>query len=197
MLKKDQRLFLSTFMKNPFKVGAVVPSSKTLAREFAAEIDPHREGFVVELGGGTGIVTEALLEMGMEPSQLVIVERDENLYKLLLRRFPKAIVLRGDAMNLKSLLSHHGIHPVSGIISSLPLLSMPPSVRKAILEQVFKVLPADGYFTQFTYGLLSPIPKEHMRELAIKGEPRKRVWRNFPPARIWRFEPCSTTSITF
>lgn len=188
MLKKDQRLFLSSFMKNPFKIGAVVPSSKTLAREFAAEIDIHRKGYVIELGGGTGIVTHALLEMGLEPSRLVIIEREEGLYKLLLKRFPKAIVLRGDAMNLKALLHHHHITEISSVISSLPLLSMPHNVRKGILEQVFQVLPEDGYFTQFTYGLLSPVPPEHMRELSLKGYARKRVWRNFPPARIWRFE---------
>jgi phosphatidylethanolamine/phosphatidyl-N-methylethanolamine N-methyltransferase len=188
MLKKDHRLFLYSFLKNPFQIGSIIPSSKTLAREFAAEIDLGKDGYIVELGGGTGSVSQALLNMGISHEKLVIVERDEMMHKLLAKRFPRAHVLRGDAMHLKELLAYHGILKISCIISSLPLLSMPNPVRRAILQQVFAVLPKDGYFTQFTYGLLSPIPQKHMDELSITGKAQKRVWRNFPPAKIWRFE---------
>lgn len=187
MIKQEHRLFLTTFLKNPRSVGSVVPSSKTLARAIADQVAQEEDGYIVELGAGTGMLTQGLLKR-IKPERLVVIERDEKLYHLLVKRFPGVKIIHGDVVHLRALLKAHHIHRVSAIISGIPLLSIPRQVRMAILTEAFAVLPPHGAVTQFTYGLKSPVPKKQCYALNIKAAPVKRIWRNFPPARIWRFE---------
>src|SRR5580658_10400197 len=78
-LKKGIRLddevrFIRSWIERPLSIGAVTPSGKILARTMARYVDPDSDGPVVELGPGTGPVTEALVEAGVAPSRLVLVE---------------------------------------------------------------------------------------------------------------------------
>jgi phosphatidylethanolamine/phosphatidyl-N-methylethanolamine N-methyltransferase len=41
-----------------------------------------------------------------------------------------------------------------------------------------------GTFVQYTYGVLSPL---HRRDFGLEGTVAQRVWRNLPPAAVWRF----------
>ena len=148
-------------------------------------VGPHE--YVVELGPGTGVVTNALLQAGLRQQQLIVVERDHRFLGELKHRFPQALILQGDARNLRELLHQHGIKQIAAVVSSLPLLSMPDAIRHAIVHTVFDVIKPDGVFIQYTYGFLSPVPENHQRSIGIRGRVAKRVWRNFPPARVWRF----------
>jgi phosphatidylethanolamine/phosphatidyl-N-methylethanolamine N-methyltransferase len=151
----------------------------------ARQVDMRQARLVVELGGGTGSITRALLAAGLPPEKLIVVERDERLHRLLAERFPGLRVLRGDAAHLVALLRPVGITSVSAIVSSLPLLSMPKRLRHRIVEQSFALLGERGNLVQFTYGIASPLPA---REFAVSGRVAARVWRNLPPAFVWRFE---------
>lgn len=184
----DKRLFLTTWLRSPFAVGAVAPSSRALGKLMAAQIDPSAPGVIVELGGGTGAVTKALLATGLSPKKLIIVERDEVFARLLAGKFPEVRVLRGDASRLDRLLRREGITEVSRVISSLPLLSMPRQVRLTIMVRAFAVLAFKGVFVQFTYGLKSPLPEQALLKSGIIAQSVGRVWRNMPPATVWRFE---------
>jgi phosphatidylethanolamine/phosphatidyl-N-methylethanolamine N-methyltransferase len=188
MLHRDHRLFLSRFIRHPLKVGAVLPSSQALAEAMADQVDVKRKGQVLELGAGTGIVTQALLEAGLPPEKLTILERDGKLHRLLERRFPGVHTLQGDAAELKSILDFHHVPKVHTVVSSLPLVSFNSALRQAILQQVFAVLPEDGTLIQYTYSLSSPVPKRERRILGIEGDALERVWKNVPPARIWKFQ---------
>jgi phosphatidylethanolamine/phosphatidyl-N-methylethanolamine N-methyltransferase len=182
--REDAALFLARWIKAPHLVGALTPSSAHLARAMARQVDPRQARVVVELGGGTGSITRALLERGVAPERLVVVERDAELHALLRRRFPQIRIIHGDAAHLVRLLRRLGVTHVSAIVSSLPLLSLPRRLRQRIIEQAFAALGEDGSFVQFTYGVVSPIPS---REHDVAGEVAVRVWRNFPPATVWRF----------
>lgn len=182
--EKEAALFLSRWLKAPHLIGALAPSSQHLARAMARQVDLDGAELVVELGGGTGSITRALLEGGLPPERLVVVERDEALHHLLRQRFPGLRVLRGDAAHLVSLLRAYGITGASTVVSSLPLLSMPKSLRQRIVEQAFALLDEKGALVQFTYGVASPIAA---CGLDLVGEVVARVWRNFPPAAVWRF----------
>lgn len=184
----DKRLFLATWLRSPFTVGAVAPSSRALGKLMAAQIDPSAPGVIVELGGGTGAVTKALLATGLSPKKLIIVERDEVFARLLAGKFPEVRVLRGDASRLDRLLRREGITEVSRVISSLPLLSMPRQIRLTIMVRAFAVLAFKGVFVQFTYGLKSPLPEQALLKSGIIARSVGRVWRNMPPATVWRFE---------
>src|SRR5215204_4028345 len=85
-------------------MGAVTPSSKLLARTMASYLDPGRSGPVIELGPGTGPVTEAIIRRGFAPDRLILVEFNRDFCRLLRRRFPRAKVIEGDAYRLADTL---------------------------------------------------------------------------------------------
>jgi len=150
----------------------------------ATQVDLRRPGAVIELGGGTGSVTKALLEAGLPVDRLIVVERDVRLYKMLRRRFPQLRIVLGDARQLVELLRPLGIDAVSAVVSSLPLVSMSKTMRRQIIDQSFALLGEAGRFIQFTYSLTSPLAR---RELGLRGRLATRVWLNVPPAAVWSF----------
>lgn len=178
-------LFLGRWLKAPHRIGALAPSSRFLGRAMARQIDLRQTRLVVELGGGTGSITRALLAAGLAPEKLVVVENDERLHRLLAERFPEVRVVHGDAAQLVQLLRPLGISAVSAVVSSLPLLSMPKRLRHRIVEQSFALLGERGCLVQFTYGIASPLPE---REFPVAGKVMALVWRNIPPAFVWRYQ---------
>lgn len=191
-LDPELALFLGRWLKAPHRIGALAPSSRYLARAMARQVDIRQARLVVELGGGTGSITRALLATGLAPERLIVVERDERLHHLLAEHFPGLRVLRGDAAELVALLRPLGITSVSSIVSGLPLLSMPKRLRHRIVDQSFALLGERGALVQFTYGIASPLPE---REFAVSGRVTARVWRNFPPAFVWRFQRPAAAAI--
>jgi len=145
---------------------------------------PKGEGWVVELGGGTGAVTRAILAAGTPANRLVVIERDATLHRLLNDRYPGVLVILGDAQNLPSLLRRHGVGHVKAVVSSLPMLSMKKSLQYRIASAAFACLEPGQPLIQFTYGLLSPLPR---RRLGIEGSVMDRVLQNLPPASVWLF----------
>ena len=180
----ESRLLLKLWLKNPLKIGAVAASSPELAAAMARHIPLHSDGYVVELGGGTGPVTRAILETGVPADRLIVVERDPVLHRHLAQRYPNVRVLQGDAMHLQQLLRREQIQPVKAIVSSLPLLSMKKAIQYRIGAQAFSVLEPGAPFIQFTYGLFSPLNRHR---LGVHGTVEDRVLQNLPPASVWLY----------
>ena len=188
MLSRERRLFFLRWLKNPLNVGVPVPSSRHLAKAIAQQIlFVSSEEFVIELGAGTGVVTRALLKSGIAQEKLIIIDIDHKFVEKLKHDFPSALIIQGDARNLKEILENLNIKSVAAIVSSLPLLAMPDVVRHAIVNSAFKVIKPNGRFIQYSYGLLSPLSKQNQKSIGIRGKIAKRVWRNFPPAIIWHY----------
>jgi phosphatidylethanolamine/phosphatidyl-N-methylethanolamine N-methyltransferase len=181
----DSRLLFKLWLKNPLRIGAVAVSSPELGAAMARQIPRRKQGYVVELGGGTGAMTRAILKSGVAPERLVVVERDPTLYRHLKERHPGVRVLLGDAVDLRSMMRTLGISPVIAIVSSIPLLSMTASERWRIGRQAFRVLEPGAPLIQFTYGLFSPLPR---RRLGVVGRVKDRVFQNLPPASIWLYK---------
>jgi len=177
----ESRLLFKLWLKNPRKIGAVAVSSAELAGAMARQV-PRGPGYVVELGGGTGSVTKALLKAGTPPEKLIVVERDPTLHKVLQERYPGVKVLLGDAAKLQPLLKREGIDHVKAIVSSLPLISMKRSLQDRITAQAFMALEPGAPLIQFTYSLFSPIAR---RRHGVHGEVGDRVLQNLPPASVW------------
>ena len=96
-----------------------------LARAMARYVDPHSDGPVIELGPGTGPVTEALVERGVDPSRLVLVEFNPASAGMLRERYPGATVVQGDAYGLRRLLETLLLQPAAAVVSGLPLVTKP------------------------------------------------------------------------
>lgn len=183
---QDNLLFLSRWANAPLQVGSVAPSGRALGRAMAAEL-PERYQVCVELGGGTGSLTQALLAAGVPREALVVIERDPRLAAHLRRRFPGVRIVLGDAQHLADLLAAQGIETVDAVVSSLPLRSLPRRVGETIVAESFRVLEDGGVYVQYTYGLQPPVPDEAAHRLSVIGEARKRIWNNLPPATVWRY----------
>ena len=100
----DTTLFLQEWLANPQRTGSVAPSSPQLAAAMARWLPSDPESYVLELGPGTGAVTEALLERGLREDRLVAIEKNPKLAHLLRKRFPRAHIITGDAWHLDDLL---------------------------------------------------------------------------------------------
>ena len=178
----DEMQFIRSWIEKPLRTGAVMPSSKTLARTMARYVDPLGTGPVIELGPGTGPVTEALVAHGVDPARLVLVEFNSDFCRLLGRRYPTATVVQGDAYRLRRLVQDVLREPAAAVVSSLPLLTKPLRTRLRLTADVMALTMPNAPFVQFTYGMLPPIPKTLT---GIKAEASNVIWMNLPPARVW------------
>ena len=178
----DDMRFFRTWFEKPLRVGAVTPSSKALARTMAAYIDPAAPGPIIELGPGTGPITEALVAQGIDTGRLVLVEFDTTFCRLLRARYPSATVVQGDAYGLKRILGNFLREPAAAVVSGLPLFTKPLRVRLRLLFEAFGLMLPGAPFVQFTYNALAPIPTRLDR---VRVQASERVWMNIPPARVW------------
>lgn len=178
----DEARFLRSWLEKPLMTGAVAPSGKALARTMASYVDPMAKGPVIELGPGTGPVTDALVNRGIEQERLVLIEFNPDFCKLLTRRFPRATIVHGDAYGIEKTLAGVLDIPACGVVSSLPLFTRPVAERIALLQQAQALMQPRAPFIQFTYAVIPPIPK---RPGAFTMAGSSRVWRNIPPARVW------------
>jgi phosphatidylethanolamine/phosphatidyl-N-methylethanolamine N-methyltransferase len=183
--RAQSRSFIGAWMRAPFATGAVVPSSRWLARAMAGQVKLAKPGAVIELGAGTGAVTQALLATGIAHDRLLIIERDPKLFSLLHAHYHDLKVLCADAMKLDDVLASLEITRVNTVVSSLPLLSMPKPVRRAIEQQMAIAIGKTGRIVQFTYGPKSPIGKDTLKKYKLKGRRTKMVIANVPPAHVW------------
>lgn len=185
----DEARFIKSWLDNPKITGAVSPSGRFLARTMARAIDPRSTGPVIELGPGTGPVTQALLEQGIAPERLVLVEYDAGFCKLLAKRFPGVRIIQGDAYDLPATLKGQIDAAPAAIVSSLPLLSRPESARLSLLADGLNMMRPDGVFVQFTYGMVSPVPRRLGGTQIdwFDAEGLAPVWLNLPPARVWLY----------
>lgn len=177
----DEARFIRTWFDSPVLTGAVSPSGRFLARMMARAVDPEGTGPIVELGPGTGPITQALLGRGVDPRRLLLVEYDAAFCRLLQGRFPGVRVVQADAYALRQSLGGVLAEPAATVVSSLPLLNKPDRQRSMLLEDAFAVMREGGAFVQFTYGLTSPIPSMEGVDAAVSPP----VWLNLPPARVW------------
>jgi phosphatidylethanolamine/phosphatidyl-N-methylethanolamine N-methyltransferase len=178
----DEMQFIRSWIEKPLSTGAVMPSSKALARTMASYVDPHSVGPVIELGPGTGPVTEALVNQGIDPKRLILVEFNPDFCRLLRTRYPAATVVQGDAYRLRRLLESLVKEPAAAVVSGLPLVTKPLRTRLRLISDALGLLAPGAPFIQFTYAMVPPIPK---RLSGIKTEASELIWMNLPPARVW------------
>jgi phosphatidylethanolamine/phosphatidyl-N-methylethanolamine N-methyltransferase len=176
--------FFFHLLRSPKHTGAIAASGPTLARTIAEQIDPDAPGTVMELGPGTGPVTEALLARGVPLDRLVVVEVNADFRRHLARRFPGLRIIDGDAFKIADIVRDHGIDDLSAVVSCLPLLHWPGKERQGLLRQALSLMPPGSPFVQFTYSPESSIAADPS---SYVSERSRRVWRNLPPATVWTY----------
>ena len=177
----DNLRFLRALIARPKNIGAVVPSSRALGRAIARQLDPARPGPILELGPGTGAITAAILDHGIAPERLTLIEFDPEFAAAIAARFQGVHVIQGDAFELDRTLGARHTEPFAGIVSGIPLLNFSMPRRRAYLEALAERLAPGAPLVQFSYGMHAPVvpPAGHSVTCAAK------VWANIPPARVW------------
>jgi phosphatidylethanolamine/phosphatidyl-N-methylethanolamine N-methyltransferase len=186
-LKKPLRLddevrFLRSWIEKPLHMGAVMPSGRVLARTMAQYVDIDSDRPVIELGPGTGAITNALIAHGVDQKRLVLVEYNPGFCVLLRDRYPLATVVQGDAYALRDSLWNVLSVPAAAVVSGLPLVTKPMLIRLKLIRDAFVAMAPGSPFVQFTYSVAPPIPKSLP---GVSTEASERIWMNLPPARVW------------
>ncbi len=179
--------FFKGWIRNPLAMGAFAPSGKSLAKLMAKDVGAGSR--VIELGAGTGTVTEALLANGVAPSNLYIVERDPQFVKILERRFPRCHVIAADALALA--LPFDAAGAFDFVISGLPLLCFSPDKRYRALREALQLLKPHGRLHQFTYAGRCPVDRDLRALLRVDSVLLGIAALNLPPGFVYRLTPRS------
>lgn len=180
----DHLRFVLSWAADPLRVAAIAPSGAALARLITREITVGHAP-VLELGPGTGVFTRALIDVGIAPADLTLVEFGQAFAALLQARYPAARVVHGDAARIDA----RALYPngkAGAVVSGLGLLSMRPRAVFAILNNAFACLRPDGSFYQFTYAARCPVPRPILDRLGLKATRIGGTVRNLPPASVYR-----------
>lgn len=177
----DALRFIGRLITQPKTVGAIAPSSKALARAMAAQIPAGAGGPILELGPGTGVVTQAIIARGIAPERITSVEYNHAFAAMVASRYPGVHVINGDAFDLKKTLGARAGERYSAVLSSMPLINFPMAARGALLRDIFQRLEPGAPFIQFSYRLGSPVPPPPDASVSQAAF----ILLNLPPARVW------------
>jgi Phospholipid N-methyltransferase len=175
--------FIGNFVRAPRQTGSICPSSHFLVEGLLRALPKHKDGLVIDLGSGTGIVTEALLKKGVTPEQIIAVECCESFACTIRQRYPNVCVFADNACKLGQLIdTRYAETPVRAIVSSLPFRSIPHEVCAAIAGELIAILQAHGgRLIQYSYAWWSRYP---LAEYGFVPRFRYFVPRNVPPAIV-------------
>lgn len=177
----DQFLFARRFLAAPGRVGSLLPSSRRLARQVAAEVPWQRCTAVAEFGPGTGRITEAVLQRLPAGCRLLLFEADPDFRTLLRRRYP-GVPVYDDAAHLRQALAEQGLPGLDLVVSGIPFAVLPAGARQGILAQVGECLAPGGLFLAYQYTPnLYLYARPHFRQVQC----RLVLW-NLPPALVLR-----------
>jgi ornithine lipid N-methyltransferase len=177
----DFTLFLGKFLTQGTSIASVAPSSRWLSQTTVRNIDWGQARALVELGAGTGPITQVIARNAAALCRVVVIERDPDFARLLRERFqekPNFDIVQGDVRDLASILDRLGIESVDHVISGLPVPSFPRALQHALFQAVSTVLRSDG-----TYNQITEIPwiywrfyRRYFHDVTFAFEPR-----NLPP----------------
>ena len=188
---REQLLFLKTFLMHPSQVGAVAPSSPGLVKMMVDGIDWSSARSVVEYGPGTGVFTTAILTRLHDEAKFFAIERSPGMVRSARLRCPGADIVEDSVTNVAQLCSERSISEVDAIVCGLPWASFSEALQKEVMEAMFGVLKPGGQFATFAYlqGLALPAGRRfalHLTKHFSVVEKSPTVWRNLPPAFVYR-----------
>ena len=178
-------MFLRRWAANPLQMGSIVPSAPALCKRVARQIRRTPDQYVLELGAGTGVISKALLDSGLPPEKLFVVEIVHDMAEHLRRVLPGVNVIEGDARDLATLLPEHVRGNIGSVVCGVPLVLLPVPMQRRFIDAIEAVAPGVG-FLHYSYCITSPLPYQKHKLTAVREE-----WtpRNFPPASVWRYTP--------
>jgi phospholipid N-methyltransferase len=180
---RDRVEFLRGFLREPARVGSVIPSSHRLEQRLVRNARLHDARTLVELGPGTGGTTRAFLRALAPNARLLAIELDPGFHARLAGTVHDArfSLQLGSAEQIEAFLQARRLPRPDAVISGIPFSTMPTEVSERIAQAIGRVLVPGGRFVAYQVrahvaGFLTP----HL------GAPDKQ-WEliNIPPVRVF------------
>jgi phosphatidylethanolamine/phosphatidyl-N-methylethanolamine N-methyltransferase len=188
--QSEMAVFFKQWLRAPLEMGMVVPASRALCRLIAAGVVREPGEYVVETGAGTGAVSRALLDAGVPPEKLILVEMAPDLAAHLRRTHPEVRVIEGDARDLPALLPDEVVGRAGTVISGIPMTMLPMEVMRPMVEAMFALMPPGRRFLHYSFCITSPLP---WRKLGLTPERVGFTFGNLPPASVWGYAAARAT----
>src|SRR6202166_3580541 len=105
-------LFFKRFLKRPFQIASIMPSSKAMVERVSDKIDFDRARVIAEYGPGEGVHSREIARRMRPDCQLLLFELDAAFSRDLQRQFsddPRVHVLNLDAARLPQELKRRDI----------------------------------------------------------------------------------------
>ena len=142
-------LFFKRFLKRPFQIASIVPSSKALVERVASKMDFTEPRVIAEYGPGEGVHSREVARRMTPDSHLLLFELDAALARALERQFsadPRVHVIHGDAASLPFELKRRGFTSCDYILSGIPFSILKIEKKRALLRKTYDALKPDGKF---------------------------------------------------
>lgn len=187
----DHVAFLGRFLASPRSVGAVAPSSPALVKMMVDWFDWQTHRTIIEYGPGTGVFTEAIQRQRHAESRFFAVELSETLAQRVRLRCPQVDVHQGSVVDIAKICRDRSIDSIDAIVCGLPWAAFPEPLQDDVLDATMPMLPAGAKFATFAYLQGLPLPAgrrfaKKLRARFAKVQTSPVVWRNVPPALIYR-----------
>jgi phospholipid N-methyltransferase len=142
-------LFFKRFLKRPFQIASIVPSSKAMVERVASKMDFTQPRIIAEYGPGEGVHSREIARRMTPDSHLLLFELDAALARSLERQFsadPRVHVIHGDAASLPFELKRHGFTLCDYILSGIPFSILKIEKKRALLRKTYDALKPEGKF---------------------------------------------------
>lgn len=179
---RDAALFLGKFLRHGTAIASLAPSSPWLSEATVRNIDWASVKTLVELGAGTGPITQVIARKLQPHTRFLAIERDPDFARILREKFahqPQVEILQADVRDLASLLADRQIASADAIVSGLPVPSFPKDLQTDLFRVVHRSLAPGGVYNQIT-----ELPLVYLRFYRRYFESVRFVFepRNLPPA---------------
>lgn len=208
-MAKDRLLFLKQFIQRQSQIGAFLPSTQALGDAMARMIPEHSHPLrILEVGPGTGAITEQIVKKLKKDDELVLVEMNPEFCNHLRKRIPfwtatpesTAITLhKADILDFNS--GQNSSENFDHILCSLPLNNHSREFLEELFTKFKQLLTEEGTLSYYEYWMLRGMgskigPSSHRNRLrTLNGFFEERVlphvvaretivW-NLPPAAVF------------
>lgn len=188
-------IFVMEALRNLHSTAAIVPSSRLLARAMTAPLPLSKARNVVELGAGTGAITQTLLNVLPENATLFSLESNPRFYHYMSNHFldSRLKLFNESAEAVVHVLRQQSCSRIDAAVSSLGLGYMSDRQRHSILLGLSSLLHNSGAFTHFQYihgmqfrnGQFTRFNIMGLLQHYFSSVQRTIVWRNIPPAFVF------------
>ena len=182
--------YIKQFLRDPKSTGSIAPSNEELSELVTETARLSEMGTVVELGPGTGVFTEKILEKKNPEALFFAIEINPEFYEATKSRCPSATVYKDSAENMRKYLEQHGKDSCDCIISSLPWAVFDHGTQDRLLDVIWDVLKPGGKMITFSYSISMMVPNARRFRSILRSKfsnvvKSKTVWSNFPPAFVY------------